>query len=1608
MADHLVPLFQNIGLTEQKAKETAKNKNLAPTLERAITTAGFHDKPSEKSTGALLYHLASTITPGAVPHLDYIATAIRDSKLTTADQVSAAIKFVNGKQEIDEAAFDEECGVGLSNAVVKRIATALTQHNHLGGNPAGAKSDDLLQDSGKDLIVWPSPETLMELYTRLLRDNQEVLTDQSFVVSSFTTSLAEKLEQQLGHSRRQLARQREPCGCGIDHDDQNLLDFPDDSYEDEPDEEGYEDEDDDDDDDDDDEDDEDEDDGDYDDGDDEDDEDDEYEDDSLDEDNDDDDNDEEFEDDTEQDVIYRAHYKSGKFVGTKLVGVLEHEKRMFAAMLKVRDNKKRWEEEVRKEKLQSAQKRKQEEERIQLLQRLRLEDEERRKRELQEKLRKEKHEQEMRKKREASEGFQRARSKLFTSALEGNVGVVSRILEISPEESKSIPGLPPSSTLLTTLVTGWEFPAAMEGSVGSGEKPGMQETLLHVATRSGSLELVSYLVGKGAPLDALDCDGRMPLHTAADCCAPLEICKLLLEKSMYHIDRGCVATGKTALHYAAQHGYGELVALLLQHHARVNVVDSQGNTPEMLAKAGLDREKSSKAKAQKYRSALQHIQKAITVIKEAQRQRDALVEEQRRKDEELAREEAEKDRAARRKQEEKLEADQRRREEEEKELERLKALTADPHGQNGGGGGGGGGKKKKKKKGKGGNETAPTSKETPTLPAKTLAAVSNNAVAKSNSPSPRGSPAINTQTVVVQPVAETPAPSDAVLKSPALAPKASTPSIITPSAAPSNRHDASAAVAAAAVAAPSALPTPPSPSPPKAASTRLAKVKTNYRPSQSVVARMADMGFPERDSRKALIQTEGRVEEAIELLTSGAPLAEDSEDEAERAAEEAARRKALVKETTFATTKASPKWTSSPHTPSTIPPSPPTQSTSGHPPSSAKSTNSQQTLLGVLTGAGRQGSVSAPTSKGSASHPIQILQRQPALAPHVQLRSVPTQVLQRPSMHAHAHALSSSSSSTSSRALKKSFQGQETPILTHSASPTLSASNPTPFLAPLTAPLAPPVRARYSYGASSVQSTSQPPSALLPLTNTRHHVANTMAPQLQEYGQPGVNPYSSSTLSPSMAPAANSAAQEFLWTDMPENIRPGIAQAALHPTHPMPSTGRDGLWPAQTALLSRQDIVSSPQFNATQSTLPLSAERHGVAIETRQHSYDLHSTSVDDMLRYSQMDMLDGDQDEDNDDDMIEDVLAMTGTMDLDAMENSLSNFNMAALGAPGSRPKAGSSTAVGQGRTSSSSAARNPVASLWEYGSFTQDINHLGQQWSSSQRSDSHIAAEAHAGDSHGVDAYQPWNAGSGFEYVQDMRQQLPPSLPPSLPPPPHHQHHPFHQHVPKVSAEAGSNGVAEVDLLSYVDNLVGSPPRHPPRLPAYIPMNSAPGSSHSDVSPNGFSDDTAGYLGQSPLSNSSTTLMMGNYSQSTSLGSNGGGGGGNSFGYMGHGNGERSYSGRVSVSADAYHYTQQPEQQRHETRTVPTVSLESSMSTDSRTATGSKMARGSQRWITTTAATDSQTELSAGVQALNHALEYSRYPKLNTPQSSRGSHASPVEGGGSGAEQYEQRSER
>ncbi|KAJ3077653.1 hypothetical protein HK102_005063 [Quaeritorhiza haematococci] len=112
--EDLAPLFESIGLTPEKAKETAANKKIAPNLHLAIKEAGFMDGV-DKTTGALLYYLASTANKGAIPHIPYIAKAIGDKRLLNNDQVSAAIKFCQDVKgtTIDKKKFDHECGVGV-------------------------------------------------------------------------------------------------------------------------------------------------------------------------------------------------------------------------------------------------------------------------------------------------------------------------------------------------------------------------------------------------------------------------------------------------------------------------------------------------------------------------------------------------------------------------------------------------------------------------------------------------------------------------------------------------------------------------------------------------------------------------------------------------------------------------------------------------------------------------------------------------------------------------------------------------------------------------------------------------------------------------------------------------------------------------------------------------------------------------------------------------------------------------------------------------------------------------------------------------------------------------------------------------------------------------------------------------------------------------------------------------------------------------------------------------------------------------------------------------------------------------------------------------------
>jgi len=156
---------------------------------------------------------------------------------------------------------------------------------------------------------------------------REALTDQAFAAS--TLLHGESLEQHFRHHQQYASSQsRTTCGCGVDHGDDGLA-FPEDSYEDEPDEEDDEDDEDEDEDGEDDEDEED--------------------DDSMD--------DEEYDDD-EQDVVdgYAHHYEESN---VKMMAY-EEEKLKLESVRRVRDEERRLKEEFRKKKILERQKQKEE------------------------------------------------------------------------------------------------------------------------------------------------------------------------------------------------------------------------------------------------------------------------------------------------------------------------------------------------------------------------------------------------------------------------------------------------------------------------------------------------------------------------------------------------------------------------------------------------------------------------------------------------------------------------------------------------------------------------------------------------------------------------------------------------------------------------------------------------------------------------------------------------------------------------------------------------------------------------------------------------------------------------------------------------------------------------------------------------------------------------------------------------------------------------------------------------------------------------------------------------------------------------------------------------
>ena len=113
----------------------------------------------------------------------------------------------------------------------------------------------------------------------------------------------------------------------------------------------------------------------------------------------------------------------------------------------------------------------------------------------------------------------------------------------------------------------------------------MGETPLHiVVSKSSELsELCSLLLQHNAKIDTVDKDGNQPLHLACKC-RHTEISQLLLSKNGANAS-AVNGMGQTPLHIVvgSRPELSELCSLLLQHNAKIDAVDKDGNQPLHLA-----------------------------------------------------------------------------------------------------------------------------------------------------------------------------------------------------------------------------------------------------------------------------------------------------------------------------------------------------------------------------------------------------------------------------------------------------------------------------------------------------------------------------------------------------------------------------------------------------------------------------------------------------------------------------------------------------------------------------------------------------------------------------------------------------------------------------------------------------------------------------------------------------------------------------------------------------------------------------------------------------------------------------------------------------------------
>ncbi|CAH0721689.1 unnamed protein product, partial [Brenthis ino] len=123
-----VEKFKELGLSEQKAKETLKNANVSKFLLAALNEVTISNLPN--GGGLLIYHLATKIKPQIANKISFICKYIADGKLDSSLRIDAALEYLLShvsEEKVDVKKFENACGVGVV-VTPEQVEQAVEKH----------------------------------------------------------------------------------------------------------------------------------------------------------------------------------------------------------------------------------------------------------------------------------------------------------------------------------------------------------------------------------------------------------------------------------------------------------------------------------------------------------------------------------------------------------------------------------------------------------------------------------------------------------------------------------------------------------------------------------------------------------------------------------------------------------------------------------------------------------------------------------------------------------------------------------------------------------------------------------------------------------------------------------------------------------------------------------------------------------------------------------------------------------------------------------------------------------------------------------------------------------------------------------------------------------------------------------------------------------------------------------------------------------------------------------------------------------------------------------------------------------------------------------------